>query len=114
MLFGLQKLAFQERHRGVQHGAIGSRADIMRDGKSEPCPIVGDPRAYALARMWQPPVLHVTLNELPRRRPQQVLTRHRRLSGSECHAVLQLVAKAVRTARLVEPRARPDAAGERL
>ena len=114
MLFGLQKLAFQERHLLVQHGGIAGRADIMRDGIGEPGPVVGDPRAHALAGMRQPPMLHVALDELPRRRAQQVRARHRRPRCDERHAVLQLVAEAIGAARLVECRASPDAAGQRL
>ncbi len=62
----------------------------------------------------QPPVLDVAFDELPRRRPQQVLAGQRRARGGERHAVLQLVAEAVGAARLVEGGAGPDAAGERL
>ena len=76
--------------------------DIVRDGVGEPDPVVGDPRAHALTRMRQPPMLHVALDELPRRGAQQVLARHRRLRGDQRHAVLQLVAEAVGAARLVE------------
>ena len=64
--------------------------------------------------MWQPPMLDVALDELPGGRAQQMLARYGRLRGGKCHAVLQLVAKAVSTARLIEPRAGPDAAGQRL
>ena len=111
---GLQKLAFQERDHLVQHRGIGGRADIVRDRVGEPRPIVGDARAYALTRMRQPPMLDVALDELPRGRAQQVLACHGRLHGGQRHAVLQLVAKAIGTARLVEARAGPDAAGQRL
>ncbi len=86
----------------------------MGDGVSEPRPVVGDPRAHALPGVRQPPVLDVALDELPRRRPQQVCTRHRRPHSDERHAVLQLIAEAVGAARLVERRTGPDAAGERL
>ena len=86
----------------------------MGDRVGEPGPIVGDARAHALARMRQPPMLHVALDELPRRGAQQVLARHRRPRGDQRHAVLQLVAEAVGAARLIERRAGPDAAGQRL
>ena len=114
VLVGLQQLAFQERDHLVQHRGIAGRADIVCDGVGEPRPIVGDARAHALTRMRQPPMLDVALDELSRRRAQQVLARHGRLRGDQRHAVLQLVAEAVGTARLVERRARPDAAGQRL
>ena len=114
VLAGLQQLAFQKRDHLVEHGGIAGGVDIMRDRVGEPRPIVGDARAHALARMRQPPMLHVALDELPRGGAQQVLARHRRPRGGQRHAVLQLVAEAIRAARLVESRARPDAAGQRL
>ena len=62
----------------------------------------------------KPPMLDVALDELPRGRAQQMFARHLRLRHAERHHVLELIAKAVRAAGLVERRARPDAAGERL
>ena len=88
--------------------------DIVRDGVGEPHAVVGDARAHALAGMRQPPMLHVALDELPGRGAQQMRARQCRLRGGKRHAVLQLVAEAVGAARLVERRARPDAAGQRL
>jgi hypothetical protein len=38
-------------------------------------------------------MLDVALDELPRGRPQQMLTRHHRAHGGERHAVLQLIAE---------------------
>ena len=58
----------------------------------------------------QPPMLHVAFDELARRRAEQMLARQRGLRDRQRHHVLQLIAKAVRAARLVECRARPDAA----
>ena len=59
-------------------------------------------------------MLHVALDELPRRRAQQMLARHLRLRHAKRHHVLKLVAKAISAARLIERRARPHPAGERL
>src|SRR5579859_6981646 len=64
--------------------------------------------------MWQPPMLDVALDELAGSRAQQVLACHGGLHGGQRHAVLQLVAKTIGTARLIEARACPDAAGQRL
>ena len=114
MLCGPQKLAFQERHHSVEHGGIAVGIDIMRDGVGEPCPIIGDARAHTLAGMRQPPMLHVAFDELSRRGPQQMLACQRRPSRRQRHPVLQLVAEAIGTARLIERRARPDAADQRL
>ena len=90
------------------------RLDILRDRVGEPGTIVGNPGANALAGMRQPPMLHVALDELPRRRAKQVLARQIGPGGGERHAVLQLIAKAIGAAGLIEGGARPDAAGERL
>ena len=62
----------------------------------------------------QPPMLDIALDELPPRRAQDVLAGHLGPGDRERHDVLQLVAEAVGAARLIEGRARPDAAGERL
>ena len=99
---GLQKLAFQEWDRFFQHRSVAGGADIVRDRVGEPRPVVGDARADALPRMRQPPMLYVAFEELPRSSTQQVLARQGRLRGGQRHAVLQLVAKAVRAAGLVE------------
>ena len=106
--------AFQERNHLVQDGGVAGRVDIMGGGVGEPRAVVGDPRAHALAGMRQPPVLNVAFDELPCRCAQQVLARHLRSGGGERHAVLKLIAEAVGAARLIEGRAGPDAAGERL
>ncbi len=111
---GLQTLAFQERNHLVQHRRIGGCAHIVRDGVCQPRPIVRDARADALTRMRQPPMLDVALDELSRGRPQQVFARHVGPRGDQRHSVLQLVAEAVGTARLIEPRTSPDAARQRL
>jgi hypothetical protein len=59
-------------------------------------------------------MLDVAFDKLSRSRPQQVFARYGRLRGDQRHAVLQLVTKAISTACLIESRAGPDAAGQRL
>ena len=61
-----------------------------------------------------PPVLDVALGELAGRGPQQLLPRQVRPCRRQRHDVLELVAEAVRAARLVERRPRPEPAGQRL
>ena len=61
-----------------------------------------------------PPVLDVALDELPRGGPQYLRARDVSLRDRERHHVLELIAKAIRAARLIKRRARPDATGERL
>jgi hypothetical protein len=59
-------------------------------------------------------MLDIALDELPRRGPQQVLTRDLGAHRGERHAILELVAEAVRSARLIKRRAGPNTARERL
>ena len=64
--------------------------------------------------MRQPPVLHIAFGKLPSCGAQQMLARHRGPAEGQRHAILQLVAKSVGPAGLIEPGPRPDAAGQRL
>jgi hypothetical protein len=61
-----------------------------------------------------PPVLDVALDELARRGAQQVLARERRPRVQQRHARPGADRGSRRRRRLVEGRARPDPAGERL
>ena len=64
--------------------------------------------------MWQPPVLHIPFPELAGSGAQQM--RSRALGGgkAERHPILQLIAKTVSPARLIERRAGPEPTGNRL
>ena len=59
-------------------------------------------------------MLHIPLAELPAAGAQQMLTRQVRSRDGKRHAVLELIAKAVCAAGLIESGSRPDAAGECL
>ena len=59
-------------------------------------------------------MLHVAFGKLPSGGAKDMRPRLLRPSEGQCHAVLQLVAEPIGAACLVEGRARPDAAGERL
>ncbi len=61
-----------------------------------------------------PPVLDIALGELAGGCAQQVFAHQRGLGMDERHAVLQLVAEAEGTARLVVAAARPEPAGQGL
>jgi len=54
----------------VEDCEIARDLDVMGGGVRQPDPVIGDPRANALARRRQPPMLNVALDELPRRRAQ--------------------------------------------
>src|SRR4029077_4468923 len=76
--------------------------------------IIGNAGPNAPARRRMPPVLNVTLNELPRGGPQYLRARHIALRDSERHDVLELIAKPIRAAGLIKRRSRPDTTDERL
>ena len=105
---------FEERDHLVEHREVAGDLNVVGGGICQPHAIVGDPRAHSLPRRRQPPVLHVALDELPRRSAQEMLARQRRLRYRERHHVLQLVAKAIGATGLVERRPRQDPTGEGL
>ena len=61
-----------------------------------------------------PPVLNVAFDKLARGGAQQMFARDTSFRDAERHHVLKLVAETVRAAQLIERRARPYAASERL
>ena len=75
VLARLERRAVEERHLLVEDRHVARRLDIVRRDRGEPRPVVGDARAHALAGRREPPMLDVALDELPRRRAQDVLAR---------------------------------------
>ena len=106
--------ALEKRNQFVEHERVLRRLDILSDRVRQPSTIVGYSGPDALTGMRQPPMLNVALGELAGGRAQEVFARQIGPRGGKRHAVLQLVAKAVGAAGLIEGRARPNAAGERL
>ena len=106
--------ALEKRNQFVKHEHVFRRLDILSDSVGQPSAIVGDTRPNPLAGLRQPPVLHVALGELTSGCAQEVFARQIRPGGRERHAILQLVAKAIGSAGLIEGRAGPNAAGESL
>src|SRR5207247_10365961 len=91
------------------------RCPPVRDhGGGQPDAIVGDASADPPARRRVPPVLDVALDELPGGGSAQVVACDVAPGDGERHHVLELIAEAVGAAGLIEGRAGPDAAGERL
>src|SRR5690606_8874798 len=87
---------------------------VGRRRKCQPDAVVRNPRADALPRLRQPPMLNVAFAELSTGRTQEMASRLFGFCMSQGHSVLKLVAKTVGPACLIESRARPNAAGERL
>ncbi len=104
----------EEGHALVEDSRIAGGADIFRDDKGQPQQIVRATRAQSAAARLVPPVLHVAFDELPSGSFEQMRPREFRPREQQCHDVLQLVAEAVRAARLVVTRARPEPAAHVL
>ena len=64
-------------------------------------------RANAATRGRVPPMLHIAFAELMRRGAQEMLAGEGWLGMYQCHHILQLVPKAIRSAGLIEPGASP-------
>ncbi len=108
---GIDLRPFEERHLLVQHGLVAADGDIVRHAITQPHAVVGNARPHPLARVRQPPVLHVALGKLAGGRAQEVRACHVRPREGQRHAILQLVAEAIGPAGLIESRPRPNAAG---
>ena len=66
VLAWLEGLAVEERHDFIEHRRIRTDRDVVRRDVGQPEAIVGHPRADALSRRGQPPMLHITFDELAR------------------------------------------------
>ena len=104
-----ERRRLEERDALVEHAGVAGGPDVVRDRVRQPDEVVRAAGARPAAARRVPPVLDVALEELPRRRPQQVLAHERRPRQRERHRVLQLVAEAERAAGLVVAGAGPDA-----
>ena len=113
MLVRVEQAPFEKWNLLVPHRRVAGRRDVVQRGEDQPQPIVGELRTHALPARLVPPVLHVALDELPRRGAQQLLAQHLRPGEDEREHVLQLIAEAERAARLIERRPSPHAARER-
>ena len=113
-------LARAERARGEERNTLGEdRAvaccfDVLRGCVRQPQQVVRKTRAQPAARWRMPPVQHVAFDELVRGVEQDLLPRERRIHGEERQRVLELIAESECAAGLIEGRARPQPAGQRL
>jgi hypothetical protein len=111
---GIHRAPLKEGPNLVEHGAVAADLHIAAHRHGQPQVVVGAARAHAAARGRVPPVLHVSLAELPGGAEQQVRPYQARFGMDQRHAVLQLVAIAKGAPRLVIAAARPQAAGQGL
>ena len=104
----------QVRHELVEDGRVARRRRIVAGDVGEPEVVVGELGPDPAPGRGVPPVLHVPRDELAGRREEDVGPRDLGSGVDQRHDVLELVAEAVRAARLVEGRPRPDPAGQDL
>src|SRR6266566_4844672 len=78
-LLFLQRFVVEEWDHLIEYCSIAGGANVMRCNEGKPEKIVTDPRPDARARLWMPPVLHITFHELSSSGAQNVVAReHRR------------------------------------
>src|SRR5436305_2708782 len=104
----------QEKNLLIEQGRVARNADIMCNDQWEENAIVGNARANAATRRRMPPVLHVAFLELPRRCTYDLGPRFLRGAVDDCHRILELVAEAECTTRLIEGGPAPHSTGEGL
>src|SRR5688572_27261802 len=102
MLVRLERAHREEGNGLIEDRRVAGDAHVVVHDVRQPREIVGESRADATSAVWMPPVLHVALDELARRRSEDMLARDSGLRVHECHYVLQLVSETVRPAALVE------------
>ncbi len=111
---GGYRFAHQVRHRLIEQRLIAAHCDVVCQVQYASHTRSSLMCAGALAGFRHPPMLHIALHELPPGGPQQMRSCNRRGQHREGHAVMELVAKPIGAAGLVERRAGPDPAGQGL
>ena len=113
-LIGLERRRLEKRDDFIQYRLIAALRHVAGGDVGQPEQIVGAARSGSASARRMPPVLHVPLDELPRRRAKEVLATEVRPRVHERKHVLQLIAKTEGPAGLVRAAARPDATAQRL
>ena len=111
---GRQERGLEEPDPLVEDRGVPGGPHVVGDPVRQPEQVVRAAGPYAAAARGVPPVLDVSLHELARRRPDEVLARQVRPRQGQGEDVLDLVPESVRPARLVVARARPEAARDIL
>ena len=102
-----ERIAFEEWNFFVEDGHVAGGFDEAADRIRQPKQIVRDARAHAASRRRMPPVLHIAFDELARSGEQNLLAGNVAFRDAESQDILQLVAKSVGSADLVETRRVP-------
>src|SRR5665213_1428705 len=98
----------------VEDIGVAGNHDVATCRQRKPQIIIRTVSAYTAPCRRMPPVLNIALRELARSTAQKVLSHQLRRSVDKRHHVLQLIAKAERTARLIERVTRPQPTRENL
>jgi len=114
VLVRLQWPALDEVDALVKHADISSSCDVSVSRQRQPEIIIRAVRPHAPSRWRVPPVQNISLQELVGRTAQEMFPGKLRFCIYQRHRILQLVAEAECSARLVESAARPDAARQGL
>ena len=111
---GRQERGLEEPDPLVEDRDVPGRAHVVGDPVRQPEQVVRAAGPDAAAARGVPPVLDVSLHELARRRPDEVLAGQVRPRQGQGEDVLDLVPESVRPARLVVAGARPEPARDIL
>src|SRR4029079_18914020 len=114
MLALRQSRALKKGHHFIQQGRIASDFKELDDCIRQPEQIVGDAGPHTASGWRMPPVLNITLRELARSGPQQMLACDIAGRDAEGHHVLELVTEPIAPAQLIKRRACPNPANQRL
>ena len=114
LLVGTEQAAFDPGRGLVEDAEVAGDLHIATGRERQPQVVVGTVRAHAAIERRMPPVLHVAFGELMRGAQQQVLADELRRCMDHRQRVLQLVAKTVCAAGLIETAAAPETAGDDL
>src|SRR5436309_2311142 len=98
----------------IEHLDVACTQNIPARRQRKPEVIVGTMRTHATPRRWMPPMLDISVRKLTTRAKQHLLAQKTRLCMDEGHRVLQLIAEAKGTARLVVSTPCPKAARQGL
>src|SRR3990172_1529504 len=98
----------------IEQSYVPRDANVVRHSIGQPQQIIRAARTETGAGLRVPPVLNISLRELPACGAQDVFAGNGGQNVNKGQHVLQLIAKTIGSARLVEARAPPDPTAKRL
>jgi hypothetical protein len=91
-------------HLFIEDAEVLGHLEVVRNHEGQPDAIVRNAGLDALSGGGQPPMLNVARHELAGGGAQYVFSHQSRARHAQRHGILQLIAKAVCAARLIEAR----------